>query len=288
VVVAGALSVAAAGCGGGSSSAAPSTLDSASLIGQANRICKALNHTPQGLTGQAAVKAGLRTFDTDLARLRNLHPNASNAAAYARFLVATAKERPLIVAEDNAPPTQASGPAAAAYAQIAAAGQIAAKLHLAQCALFVDTSLRPASATDYRQLIEVECTQFVTATRLVPHPTGPAGFADYVRALDPLFGQLLRDVRAQRSRRTAPRPSNHGATRSGAPRETSMPRLRPLRTMTKRPSTRPRRRSPPTTRQYTPTRTPKASHCAPECNVGTPPTKTTPTPRHTNWAPLPG
>ena len=196
-VAGGALSITAVACGGGSVAATPSPLDSASLVRQANSICKALNHTQQGLTGQAAIKAGLRTFDTDLARLRNLHANATDAAAYARFLAATAKERPLIVAEDTAPPTKSNRPEGAAYTQIAAAGQIAAKLHLAQCALYVDTSLRPASATGYQQQIEGECASFIAASKLVPHPVDPVDFTAYVRALDPLFGQLHRDVRAQ-------------------------------------------------------------------------------------------
>jgi hypothetical protein len=69
--------------------------------------------------------------------------------------------------------------------------------HLPQCALSVNTTVPPVSTVAYQQSIVGECIAFSAAGRLLPHPTGPADVAGNVRALDPLFGQFLRDMRAQ-------------------------------------------------------------------------------------------
>src|SRR5207245_1127109 len=143
-----AVAAVAAGCGGGSaaSSAGPSpVLPHDRLIAEADRICGAYSHTitvefRDVSSNDEAAKlwiTHLGQFDQLIRDLRALRPSSQDAAAYAAWLDAGEKQRPLIVAARPPSRDEATGKLVLAVANV---NVMAARLGMRDCSIDIDLS----------------------------------------------------------------------------------------------------------------------------------------------------
>jgi len=204
LIAAVAVAAITAGCGGGSaaSSAGPSTvLPHDRLIAEADRICGAYSHTTSvefrdlSSNDQAAKVWGtyVGQFDQLIRDLRALRPSSQDAAAYAAWLDAGEKQRPLIVAAKPPSSDQATGKLVLAVANVNA---MAAQLGMRDCAIDIDLSEHPSTRQRYDELADGICTNAAAAYRSVPEPNDLAGTDRWITTLMPLFQMAERDLDA--------------------------------------------------------------------------------------------
>jgi hypothetical protein len=212
LIATGALAVAAAACGG--SSAASTTLDSATLAARGDAVCTAFNHQANVSSHQIAKspRAGftalVAAYDREVGALHALHPSATDQPRFGRMLGMISKERPIFLAFEKHTIAKDSGAVRAdaghAFTLAAQVSGIAVGLSMTQCALSVDTTTPPTSPADYHQTIASECYAATAAIQQLPKPAQTSDLATYAKQADPLFDQELRDVLAQ------PKPSGVG------------------------------------------------------------------------------
>jgi hypothetical protein len=193
----------AAGCGGSSaSSSGPSSvLPHDQLIAAADRICGAYSHTASVefrnvTTNDEAAKVWttyIGQFDQLIRDLRALRPSSQDAAAYAAWLDAGEKQRPLIVAAEPPSSDEATGKLVLVGATVNA---MAAELGMRDCSVDVDLSEHPANLQRYDQLADGICANAAAAYGTVPEPNNLAGFDAWITTLTPLFQGTERDLDA--------------------------------------------------------------------------------------------
>jgi hypothetical protein len=193
----------AAGCGGSaaSSSRQPSVLPHDRLIAAADHICAAYSHTisvefRNVNTNEEASKvwtAYIGQFDQLIRDLRDLRPSSQDAAAYAAWLDAGEKQRPLIVAARPPSSDNATGTLVLVGANVNA---MAAELGMRDCSIDVDLSEHPANLQRYDQLADGICANAAAAYGTVPEPNDLAGFDPWITKLVPLFQGTERDLDA--------------------------------------------------------------------------------------------
>ena len=204
LIAAVAVAAVAAGCGGGSaaSSAGPSpVLPHDRLIAEADRICGAYSHTitvefRDVSSNDEAAKlwiTHLGQFDQLIRDLRALRPSSQDAAAYAAWLDAGEKQRPLIVAARPPSRDEATGKLVLAVANV---NVMAARLGMRDCSIDIDLSEHPPTRRRYDELADGICANAAAAYRTVPEPNDLAGFDAWITTLMPLFRMTERDLDA--------------------------------------------------------------------------------------------
>lgn len=185
-----------AGVGAACSSSSHTTqLDHASLIARADTICVVLNRQVYRYEAPTSPSAVSHAFDDAIARLRALRPSPADVPRFTRFVALVAKEHVRLTATRNAkdmndlPAEQMQG--GEFFAAAAGAGQIATEMGMPHCALRVDTTRAPSSASVYHFIIGVDCTYANWAL------TDLRDLLDHASATRALYDQLLRDIRAQ-------------------------------------------------------------------------------------------
>jgi len=190
----------AAGCGGSSSQ--PATLSHAQLVSQADHICATYNRevnadfagaTTDDQVSKAYAKY-LDQFDTQLGRLRDLHPAApADAKAYAAWLSAGARLRPLMVAAQPPASADADGRVVMAAARISA---MADAMGMQDCAIGVDRHEQGMTRQRYIQVADTVCTGGHDAFGLLPTPTDLPGVVTQIDRLEPVLAAVKRDLHA--------------------------------------------------------------------------------------------
>lgn len=205
-----------AACSGGGGNVASTsvghgaTLTRAGLIRNADAICKAFGHrmfeifrdsSGDPATNAAQTRRFIDLFDRWTARLSVLAAPADDRGDWTRFLTLTKAQRPAYVAIRDAYVHNEIGRLGAlyadSYAAAARASDFGASYGLHDCVVNVDTAVVPATRSDYLGQINNACSSAINALQHLHQPQSPDEYLVYLRDANPLFDQLLRDLRAQ-------------------------------------------------------------------------------------------
>jgi hypothetical protein len=203
LVAATAASLVISACGGSaaSSSRQAQILSHDQLVSQADRICGTYSHTvsQEFRTVKSADDAGqvwdtyVGQFDKLIVDLRALRPSPQDAHAYATWLDAGERQRPLILAARPPSSDDARGRLVMAAARV---NDMAASLGMRDCAIDIDLSERTDSPQRYAQLADSICADAEAAYGTVDEPSDLSGFDAYIEQLMPLFRSSERDLDA--------------------------------------------------------------------------------------------
>jgi hypothetical protein len=180
------------------------------MIRSADAVCATFGHRMfeifrESSTDPAANAAQegrfIDLFDRWMARLSALAAPADDRGDWTRFLALTKTQRRSYVAIRDAYKRHDTGDISGLYADsyttAARASDFGASYGLHDCAANVDTTAVPATRSDYVKQINNACISATHALGHLHQPQSPDEYLTYLQDANPLFDQLLRDVRAQ-------------------------------------------------------------------------------------------
>jgi hypothetical protein len=194
----------ASGCGGGGASSpgtAASPLSHDQLVKQADAICRTYTHRAseefRDVKDDAAAAAlwdqHLAQFDRLVADLGKLQPSDGDSAAYAAWLEAGEKQRPLIVAAKPPTTNEAMGKL---VLEVARVNGMAAAIGMDDCAIDVDRTETPMTKARYIELADGLCAGTQAALSQVAVPETLPDFDQAMGKMMPVITMLQRDLRA--------------------------------------------------------------------------------------------